>query len=307
MKTIITEEMRYRERVVQYAIKSNNAVAARRYHTSRQQVQRWRKKYDGTTASLSNKSTRPHSHPNQHTREEIELIKRMHRRYSFEGLAQVYRSLIDAGYTRTYQSMQKQLRNLRLKQPEKKKYPKSKYKAIKGEYPGEYVEVDVKYVPLECIGFSSSHARYYQITGIDLYSRKRIIKLVNELSTYETSKFLYSLEKSMGFKIKTIQTDNGREFCNDTDKAQSLFQIVLERLGIRHKRTRPYSPWQNGVVERSHRVDNEIFYVRRRFSSEEEMYKSFKRYAARTNNICRGILKFKSPNEVLREYLTRVA
>ena len=307
MKTIITEEMRYRERVVQYAIKSNNAVAARRYHTSRQQVQRWRKKYDGTTASLSNKSTRPHSHPNQHTREEIELIKRMHRRYSFEGLAQVYRSLMDAGYTRTYQSMQKQLRKLRLKQPEKKKYPKSKYKALKGEYPGEYVEVDVKYVPLECIGFSSNHARYYQITAIDLYSRKRIIKLVNELSTYETSKFLYSLEKSMGFKIKTIQTDNGREFCNDTDKAQSLFQIVLERLGIRHKRTRPYSPWQNGVVERSHRVDNEIFYVRRRFSSEEEMYKSFKRYAARTNNICRGILKFKSPNEVLREYLTRVA
>ena len=307
MKTIITEEMRYRERVVQYAIKSNNAVAARRYHTSRQQVQRWRKKYDGTTASLSNKSTRPHSHPNQHTREEIELVKKMHRRYSFEGLAQVYRSLIDAGYTRTYQSMQKQLRKLRLKQPEKKKYPKSKYKALKGKYPGEYVEVDVKYVPLECIGFLSSHARYYQITAIDLYSRKRIIKLVNELSTYETSKFLYSLEKRMGFKIKTIQTDNGREFCNDTDKAQSLFQIVLERLGIRHKRIRPYSPWQNGVVERSHRVDNEIFYARRRFSSEEEMYKSFKRYAARTNNICRSILKFKSPNEVLKEYLTRVA
>mgnify|MGYP005904086043 FL=1 len=307
MKTIITEEMRYRERVVQYAIKSNNAVAARRYHTSRQQVQRWRKKYDGTTASLSNKSTRPHSHPNQHTREEIELVKRMHRRYSFEGLAQVYRSLIDAGYARTYQSMQKQLKKLRLKQPEKKKYPKSKYKAIKGDYPGEYVEVDVKYVPLECIGFSSSHARYYQITAIDLYSRKRIIKLVNELSTYETSKFLYSLEKSMGFKIKTIQTDNGREFCNDTDKAQSLFQIVLERLGIRHKRIRPYSPWQNGVVERSHSVDNEIFYARRRFSSEEEMYKSFKRYATRTNNICRAILKVKSPNEILKEYLSRVA
>ena len=203
--------------------------------------------------------------------------------------------------------MQKQLRNLRLKQPEKKKYPKSKYKALKGEYPGEYVEVDVKYVLLECIGFSSNHARYYEITAIDLYSRKRIIKLVNELSTYETSKFLCSLEKRMGCKIKTIQTDNGREFCNDADKAQSLFQIVLERLGIRHKRIRPYSPWQNGVVERSHRVDNEIFYARRRFSSEEEMYKSFKRYAARTNNICRAILKFKSPNEVLKEYLSRVS
>jgi hypothetical protein len=46
---IITEEMRFRQRVVEYAIKhDNNAKAARRYHTSRQQVQRWRKRYDGT-------------------------------------------------------------------------------------------------------------------------------------------------------------------------------------------------------------------------------------------------------------------
>ena len=68
MKTIITEEMRFRQRVVKYAIKhNNNAKAARRYHTSRQQVQRWRNRYDGTVESLANKSRRPHSHPNQHT------------------------------------------------------------------------------------------------------------------------------------------------------------------------------------------------------------------------------------------------
>ena len=67
MKIIITEEMRFRQRVVKYAIKHNNAKAARRYHTSRQQVQRWRNRYDGTVESLANKSRRPHSHPNQHT------------------------------------------------------------------------------------------------------------------------------------------------------------------------------------------------------------------------------------------------
>jgi len=39
MKIIITEEMRFRQKVVEYAIKhNNNAKAARRYHTSRQQV-----------------------------------------------------------------------------------------------------------------------------------------------------------------------------------------------------------------------------------------------------------------------------
>lgn len=63
--------MKFRKKVVEYAIKhNNNAKTARRYKTSRQQVQRWRKKYDGTLQSLANKSRRPHSHPNQHTEKE---------------------------------------------------------------------------------------------------------------------------------------------------------------------------------------------------------------------------------------------
>lgn len=49
-----TEEMRFRQRVVEYAIKyDNNAKVTRRYHTSRQQVWRWRKEYDGTLQSLA--------------------------------------------------------------------------------------------------------------------------------------------------------------------------------------------------------------------------------------------------------------
>ena len=41
MKISITEEMRFRRKVVEYAIKyNNNAKAARRYDTSGQQVQR---------------------------------------------------------------------------------------------------------------------------------------------------------------------------------------------------------------------------------------------------------------------------
>ena len=49
MKISITEEMKFRRKVVEYVIKhNNNAEAAGRYDTSRQQVQRWRRKYDGT-------------------------------------------------------------------------------------------------------------------------------------------------------------------------------------------------------------------------------------------------------------------
>lgn len=87
--------------------------------------------------------------------------------------------------------MCKQLRKLRsYEKPKKISYPKSKHKPLKGSYPGEYVEIDVKYVPLACIGFKSNYERYYQKTAIDLCSRKRVLKPVKENSSYETSKML---------------------------------------------------------------------------------------------------------------------
>lgn len=310
MKTIITEEMRFREKVVKFAKKSkNNAEAARRYHTSRQQVRRWVIKYDGTTKSLANKSTRPKSHPNAHTKEELELIKNIYKKHKFEGLAQVYRKLLDKGYTRTYESMQRQIINKFSCETKKKpvKYPKSRFKPLKGEYPGQFVEIDVKYVPIECIGFKSNYSRYYQITAIDLYTRKRVLQIVNEHSTWTTSQFLRTLEAKMGFKINLVQTDNGREFCNDPDSPKSLFEKTLCELEIEYKRTRPYSPWQNGIVERSHRIDGEMFYSKRRFKSEEEMLKSIKRYNTRYNNIARKILNFKTPNEMYKEYIEKIA
>lgn len=309
MKTSITEEMRFRQKVVEYAIKhKNNAEAARRYKTSRQQVQRWLKKYDGTVKSLANKSRRPHSHPNEHTKDEIELLRKKYQYHKHEGLGQVYRKCLDSGYKRSYGSMCKQIKKFKnYEKPKKISYPKSKYKPLKGTYPGEYVEIDVKYVPLECIGFKSNYERYYQITAIDLYSRKRKLKLVNENSTHETSKMLKTLEKEFGFKIKTVQTDNGKEFCNDREQKKSAFEKVLEYLEIEYIKTRPYSPWQNGVVERSHKIDNDLFYSKKRFKSEEEMYKAFQRYSVRTNNIARRVLSFKTPNEMVESYFKKAA
>lgn len=95
------------------------------------------------------------------------------------------------------------------------------------------------------------------------------MEIVEENSTYTTSNFLLRLEEGLGFKVETVQTDNGLEFVHDPDRTnkKSRFEEYLEKLNIKHKRIRPYSPWQNGIVERSHRIDNELFYSRRRFKS----------------------------------------
>ena len=156
-----------------------------------------------------------------------------------------------------------------------------------------------------CIKFPTYGYRYYQITSIDEYSRKRILKIVKEKSTYETKKFLENLEEMMGFPIHIVQVDNGHEFVNDNDKTskESGFEKAAYNLGITIKRTRPYSPWQNGKIERSHREDGKVLYNRKVFTSEKDLINQVAKHERRYNSTAKISLKFKSPDEVVEEYL----
>ena len=179
-----------------------------------------------------------------------------------------------------------------------------KYDRVDGKHIGDKIQADIKYVPQECINFSCYGKKYYQITAIDEYSSKRILKIVEEKSTYETGMFLLELDKLFGFPIKTIQVDNGTEFVNDreiTDK-KIFFEEVAELKGYTIRRIRPCSPWQNGKVERSHREDERIIYSNNVFNSKDELINTIKEHQERYNNTAKICLNFKSPNEVVEEY-----
>ncbi len=66
-----------------------------------------------------------------------------------------------------------------------------------GEYPGDKIQIDIKYVPRECIRFPCYGQQCYQITGIGGYSRKRMLKIVTDKSTYETAKYLKELRRQV--------------------------------------------------------------------------------------------------------------
>ena len=303
----ITEEMRFRQRLCEYALKHGVTKAARRYHTYRQFVYRQLEKYDGSVQSLALRSRRPQRSPNAHTEEELKLIKNMLRRNGRYGLAEVYVRCQSRGYSRSFESMCRQIRNKGYRKVERKKKSYTKYENIQGTYPGEKVQVDIKYVPQECIRFPCYGDKYYQITAIDEYSRKRVLKIVKEKSTYETKEFIKSLRKRMGFKIETIQVDNGPEFVNDDDKTEkdSAFEKAVKKLNMELKRTRPYSPWQNGKVERSHREDGKILYGREVFTSEKELKKKVARHEKKYNSTAKRVLDFKSPDQVVAEYFSK--
>lgn len=303
IKVIITEEMRFRQRLCEYALKKGVTKAARKYQVNRMFVYRQLSKYDGTVQSLSFKSRRPRNSPNKHSQEELELIFNTYAEHGLYGNAEVYVRLQELGYKRSFGSMCKQIRQQGLKSLNKSKKSYTRYENITGQYIGEKVQIDIKYVPQECIMFPSYGKRYYQITAIDEYSRMRVLEIVEEKSTYETGKFLDKLESKFGFPIQTIQVDNGYEFVNDKEvtNKKSYFEETAEKKGYTIKRIRPYSPWQNGKVERSHREDSKILYANNKFYSKTELINAVKIHQERYNNTAKICLNFKSPCEIVEE------
>ena len=113
------------------------AEAAIRYHISRKTVYKWLKRYDGTLASLEDKSHRPHHSPRAHTEEETALILKRLKRHGWHDLIVVYRELVERdGYTRSYGGFKRLVRRLREEPIKKRRKRKSKPYA-KANYPGQ--------------------------------------------------------------------------------------------------------------------------------------------------------------------------
>ena len=307
----ITQKLKYKESVVKYSYKHGVTKAAIQYNECRRTIYRWRKKYDGSLKSLEDKSRRPHYHPNQHTEEELKLIRNYKANNKETGLVVLWVKLKEAGYTRTVQSLYHVLQRIGIykKTPSKKKESQPT-EWIAGTYPGEKVQVDVKFVPIECLTqeLREKGERYFQYTGIDEYTRMRYTWFTNEHSTYMSSEFVKRMVKYFKFKIKTIQTDNGFEFTNrlswnkKLQEKKTLFETTLEKLGIEYKTIKPYTPKENGRVERSHRKDQERFYHGRIFYSLEDLRNRGKEWRIEYNNFPMRPLGWLSPNEFYKKY-----
>ena len=302
----ITQDMRFKQAVITYSFKFGVTKAAVRYKTSRQNIYRWRKKYDGTLQSLADLSHRPHSHPNQHTDAEIKLIKDMRRRNPHAGLVVFWVKLRQRGYTRSISGLYRVLRRIDGK-PIKLPNPKKKSKPYEQmQYPGQRGQIDVKFVPASCIVGEAEGQKFYQYTFIDEYSRFRYLEAFEEHSTYTSAQFIRHVVEQFPYAIECIQTDNGMEFTNRLNTGKkpkpTLFESTLEQLGIRHKLIRPFTPRHNGKVERSHRKDNEEFYAVRKFYSFEDFKKQLAARQRQYNNFPMRPLNWKSPKQVLFSY-----
>lgn len=83
----------------------------------------WLKRWNGSIELLAEKSKKPHSHPNQHTEEEIKMIRNFRWRNPQLGLTELCHRLRKKGYTRRPKSLYRVMKKLDLP-PNKSKPPK---------------------------------------------------------------------------------------------------------------------------------------------------------------------------------------
>ena len=103
---------------------------------------------------------------NEHTAEEKAMILRRYPRYK-DDMIQLWNSLRKSGYNRSYTSLVRVV-NKWIKPEIKAKKTRKPQPYQRSEYPGQKVQIDVKFVPSYCV---SNGLKYYQYTAVDECSR----------------------------------------------------------------------------------------------------------------------------------------
>ncbi len=305
MQKKYTDEVAFRQRMVSYAQTHSVTETAIRYKCSRKTVYKWKKRWDGTKESLKEHSRRPKRLRKKYSDEELRQIKKRMKQCQWTDLILAYQLSVERdGYSGSYGAFKAIARKLQTEKPKKKKRPRKPKPYQRAAYPGEKLQVDVKFVPTGCV---ANGQKYYQFTAVDECTRWTFREMYDEHSTYSAKDFLDKLIRHSPFPIREIQTDNGTEFTNALivvkAKHKTLFEEALEDMGILYHRIRIAPPRHNGKVERQHRTDSERFYSRMRMFNLKDGRKQLAEYQKKSNNYIKTCLGLRSPNAVLMDYL----
>lgn len=297
-----------KERIVKYAIKNGKKKAHYNYQEPLSNIKRWCRQYNGQWQSLLNKSRRPHSHPNQHTLQEESIILKVWRYCGFKGVDYAYTELVNKyDYKRTLWGLFHALRRLNLIEQAKKKGRRNYRQCTPCEIPGEKVQIDVKVVPASCIRgkHRSQGKKMYQWTAIDECTRDRFTYGYEEHTPENSVDFLKRFLEWFPFEVMCIQTDNGTEFTYKfiSDIEKCPFEEYLTAIGVKHNLIKPATPWHNGKVERSHRMDQRYFYEWESFRNIDDFNAKLRTHLEWTNTKPMRIFKGKSPAGKLNDYM----
>jgi transposase InsO family protein len=230
----------------------SQSAAARQFNTTPKTVAKWVKRFrHGGVDGLRDRSSAPHSSPSQTplaTRDAAETLRRQRFTQQFIArqldlsLATVSRILNQRGCGR-----------LTAIEPQE---PRPRYER---DAPGELIHLDIKRLSRfdkpghritgRVTGHQRSDGAGYQFAhvAIDDHSRlARVDILPDETKESVVIALVRTLDhfNRLGITVDRVMTDNGSAY------RSKLFARVCRQRGVKHIRTRPYTPQTNGKAER---------------------------------------------------------
>jgi len=150
--------------------------------------------------------------------------------------------------------------------------PEYRDRHIEADFTGQLVGMDTF-----TVGSLKGVGRVYMQTVLDCHSRYawgRLFTTKIPVTAVQTlNNFVLPFFEEHGVKVRTVLTDNGREYCGRPD--QHPFELFLQLEDIEHRTTQVRRPQSNGYVERMHRtLLDEHFRIKGRtkfYESVEEM------------------------------------
>jgi len=187
----------------------------------------------------------------------------------------------------------------------RKRKPKSKHiKVVKVENPGTHTQNDVKHLP----HMLPNSQKSYVYNFVDHASKWEMKRAYDSYGPSETKDFAQRVIKKAPFQISRWQTDNGIEFTfkfvSHVDKPRKhALDTFCKNNGIRHVLIPVGEKELQGLVERSHRMDEDELYHRIKPRSLEELNRYLEaHYEWKNSNRRRKAIGWKTPNEWLKNY-----
>lgn len=301
-RTNLTEKAKQRLRVVDWLRMHGNDISltARHFGLDRKTVRAWRDKFNRIgMLALNDKSHRPKNVRCATTDWRIvaEIVKIRQEypawsKYKIQVMLKRKNMIVSAS-TVGRVLKRKDLINVKVSRKKSKaaKNPKQRYpKGLRISCAGDMVQIDTKFVTMR------AGRIIYQFTAIDVLTKRRVLRYYSSLLSKNGADFLKYCLNKFPFPIKSIQTDNGKEFLKD-------FDALCTKLTLPHYFIEARHPKQNTYVENSHGFDEREFYQQGNISQDiGTMDKALAKWEYQWNYIRpHQALNYLTPEEYLNE------
>ena len=158
--------------------------------------------------------------------------------------------------------------------------------------PGTFKEYGPGYLHLDCFYLPKLEGqKYYCFVAIDRATRLVFLWIYQRKDKEAATDFLKRCLEFYPFKIEKILTDNGREFTlhgfknrwGTKSTTTHPFEQLCRKQQIEHRKTKPYTPKTNGMVERTNGLIKENTTKQHHYQNPQQMKQDLHRWIVHYN------------------------